>query len=147
MNDPLFKVCVSVFQVMARKYQKRVRGPSAPEPEKDSKPASEADNDVDEELKETLRQVKFLRRELAARKGMAARAARSAQETASRLADFKARFDAAVIRDGCVDIPARSSNVCAVFALQAGEFADFLDRWGQTEAALLDGTIAPEGDH
>ena len=81
-----------VSQVMARKYHARVR-PPAPKAEKDIKQASddEPDEGIDEELKETLRQKKRLIRELAARRGWASRSARLAQESASRLGDFKAK--------------------------------------------------------
>ena len=126
---------------MARKYHARVtQRPPAPKAEKDIKQASDddQDEDSDEELKESLRQKIFLCRELAARRGRARRAARLAQESASRLADFKARMDAALSPAECQDIRARSSSICAEFAQQALEFADFLARWRDIESGQPD---------
>jgi hypothetical protein len=124
-----------VSQVMARKYHARVR-PPAPKAQKDIKQASddEPDEGIDEELKETLRQKKWLSRELAARRGRASRSARLAQESASRLGDFKALLDEAVGPAECLDIPDRSANICTVFAQQAREFADFLHQWREAES-------------
>ena len=125
---------------MARKYHARVR-PPVPKAEKDIKQAPDDDpgEGSDEELKESLRQKIFLCRELAARRGRAQRAARLAQESASRLADFKARMDAALSPEGCLDIPpASSSSICAEFAQQAREFADFLGHWNETGSGQPD---------